>query len=425
MKQFADAAEAFHPKSEDYPKNDRAPSAQMMEAYCLGKLYEADPTEPRRLVYTDVLKDHIEQHPRHETLGDAYWMLGQLEEQRLQNTMALTYYQKIPADHRLGPKAQLAVARCYEKVIAFLRDQAATAEEDRKPAITARALEWEEAGARELSQLVEAYPKEPAPWNTGQADVALELARLQLTRTTPQYPRADSVLERILVSGTQPSPGELAEWSRILKTSRQLRIVSLAGQGLSARAEELVKQLSESSTQDVLGVMDGLMQVARKSDPATRRKLGQLQLQTAMELNSRRQELDSAEQDRLDHCRAQAYLATHQPEEALRLYEQMLAGQPKSKPLHLRIAGLLGDADDPRCLRKAKTLWRTLEAQEKPGSETWLQRRYEVARCSWKLGETEEARKLLGVTKLLYPQLGNEELKSKFEQLEKAITGKR
>jgi hypothetical protein len=331
----------------------------------------------------------------------------------------------------LGQTAQLAVARCYEKVIERLHELEASAEDVQKPAIRERTLEWEEAGAKELGQIVAGFPQEPQRLSHGQADVTLQLARLELSRTEPNYKSADSLLERILVSGTQrPSQGQLSaseetEWSRILKTSRQLRIVSLAGQGLSNRAELLVKELSASSTEDVLGVMDGLMLLARGADAVTRRSLGQLQLQTATELNTRRSDLDAAEQERLDHCRAQAYLATNQPEEALKLYEELLGKQPKNKTLHLRIAGLLGDSGDKACLTKAKELWRTLEDQEKPGSVAWLENRYEVARCSLKLGEAEECRKLVGVTKLLYPQLGNEELKSKYKQLEKELAGKR
>ncbi|MCA9068764.1 MAG: hypothetical protein KDA84_07565, partial [Planctomycetaceae bacterium] len=233
-------------------------------------------------------------------------------------------------------------------------------------------------------------------------------------------------------SGTQQqaaqpplSSEEQTQWSRILKTARQWRIVSLAGQGLSSRAEMLVRELSNSNTQDVLSVLDGLMQVASEADPTTRRKLGQLQLQTAEELHRRRDQLDPSARKRLDHCRAQAYLATNQPNKALVLFNQMLASQPKDTALRTQVAMLLADTEDREALLKAKQLWRTLESQSKPGSLPWLKQRYQVARCSWKLGEREEARKLLGVTKLLYPQLGNAELKAQYEQLEKEVNAPR
>lgn len=428
-KEYEEAESAFQKLATDFPENERAPQAELLAAYCLGKRYEADPTQVLRESYTNRLKEHIQKHPGHETSGDAYWMLGQLEERRLQITQAITYYRNVPQAHRLGQAAQLAVARCYEKVINRLHEMEATAEDDQKPAIKKRTLEFEQLGAKELGQFVLAFPQPPAPFSSAQADVALQLARLQIARTEPDYQAADDVLKRILESGKswqgQSSEGDEAEWPRILKTSRQLRIVSLAGQGLSHEAESLVKELSQSSTQDVLGVMDGLMLLAREADALTRRNLGQLQLQTANELNTRRSELDEATQDRLDHCRAQAYLATGQPKEAVKLYDELLARQPKSKALFLKIAGLLEEANDPAGLEKAKELWQAREAQEKTGSLSWLESRYEIARISAKLGQNAECRKLISQTKAQYPQLGNEELRTKFLELEQAERSKR
>lgn len=450
QQQFPEAETLLHQLVAKYPNNPRTPNAQLLEAYCLGKRYQKKPTLIHRENYTNLLLKHVESYPSDRTAGDAYWMLGQHEEQRLQNPLALSYYRKIPANHRHGLAAQLGVARCYEKILAFLDQQETATEKDRKAAIQAKkkelenaaikqkvalqakTREWEQAAASHLGKIVEAYPKEPRPLHSGQAQVALRLAQLQLTRTESNYPRADSVLERILVSGTQRqaaqpslSAEEKAEWSRILKSARQWRIVSLAGQGLSDRAETLVRELSNSNTQDVLSVLDGLMQVAKDSDSTTRRNLGQLQLQTALELHRRRDQLDPDEQKRLDHCRAQAYLATNKPQEALTIYNQMLSAQPKDSALQAEVANLLAETDDRQALSKAKQLWRTLEARSKPGSLPWLKRRYHVARCSWKLGQRDEARKLLGVTKLLYPELGNAELKLQYEQLQQELDNAR
>lgn len=432
QEKFRKAAESFQKLTSEFPEHERAPRAGLLKAYCLGKVYQADPTLAHHEEYAGALKSHIERYPDHETVGEAYWMLGRHEEGRRQNSQAITYYRQIPAGHKRALQGQLAVARCYEKVFARHDELESSAEEPQKSAYRKSRLEWEQAADSELGEFVESYPAEPKPLKFEQADVALKLARIHLTRTKPEYQRADRLLERILVSGTQRqseqtplSEKEQAEWERILKTARQLRIVSLAGQGLSRRAEKLVEELRNSSTRDVLSVMDGLMQVAGAADSGTRRTLGELQLKTALELNRRRDELEEAEKTRLDHCRAQAYLATDQPDEAFGIYQQMLAAAPQDAALRERVAGLLAETDDRKSLEKAKELWRSLQANAKPGSTSWLERRYQVARCSWKLGQREEARKLVGVTRLLYPKLGNEELKSKYENLEKQLNSNR
>ena len=424
---FSEAEASFRELVQHFPKNPRTPNAHLLEAYCLGKLYEEMPTQSRREDYIKALTEHVETYPDHQTAGDAYWMMGLFEEERRQVTLALKAYREVSADHRRGPAAQIAVARCYEKVLSRLGDLEQTAEDAQKPALQKKTTEWENAADAELGRLIQSYPQEPQPLTQEQAEVALILARLQLTRTQPSYSRADSLLERILVSGTQRKSenNSAADWNRILKIARQLRIVSLAGQGLSGRAEMLVKELSDSSTEEVLGVMDGLTQVAASADLGTRRKLGELQLQTAEELNRRRDQLSPAERERLDHCRAQAYLATNRSEEALKIYDQMLAAQPKSRSLKTRIATLLAETDNQTSMTKAKDLWRAMESQAKPGSLEWLEARYQVARLCWKLGQTEECRKLVGVTRLLYPQLGNAELRSQYQELQSKVEKQR
>ncbi len=420
---FSEAAASFRGLFQKFPGNPRTPNAHLLEAYCLGKLYEEMPTQSRREDYIKALTEHVKKYPDHQTAGDANWMMGLFEEQRRQVTLALKAYRQVPVDHRRSPAAQIAVARCYEKVLRRLGELEQTADDAQKPALREKTAEWEIAAAAELGQLIASYPQEPKPLDHQEAEVALILARLQLTRTQPSYSRADSMLERILVSGTQQKSDQDSadDWNRILKTARQLRIVSLAGQGLSSRAEMLVKELSDSSTEEVLGVMDGLTQVATSANLGTRRKLGELQLQTAEELNRRRDQLSPAERERLDHCRAQAYLATNRSGEALKIYDQMLATQPKSRSLKKRIATLLAETDNRVSMTKAKDLWRAMESQAKPGSLEWLEMRYQVARLCWKLGQTEECRKLVGVTRLLYPQLGNAELRSQYQELQQKV----
>ncbi|MCA9067455.1 MAG: hypothetical protein KDA84_00930, partial [Planctomycetaceae bacterium] len=202
QQKFPEAADQFHQLVAKLPGNPRSPNAQLLEAYCLGKIYQEKPTGIHRENYTNLLLKHVETYPNDPTTGDAFWMLGQLEEQRRQNTLALSYYGKITSDHRRGLAAQLGVARCYEKILQRLEELEAAAEKEQKIPIQEKTREWEQAAANHLKKLVAGYPQEPQPLSSGQADVALRLAELELTRTEPQYSQADSVLERILVSGT-------------------------------------------------------------------------------------------------------------------------------------------------------------------------------------------------------------------------------
>jgi hypothetical protein len=59
-----------------------------------------------------------------------------------------------------------------------------------------------------------------------------------------------------------------------------------------------------------------------------------------------------------------------------------------------------------------------VEALLKQGSEEWLDARWHVIECCLLAGEREQARKLMSVTKLLYPKLGGGEMSRRYAELE-------
>jgi hypothetical protein len=311
---------------------------------------------------------------------------------------------------------------------------------DRLRAANQPAGDWEREAVERLEQMAERFPSEPQKLSFHQAEAALRLARMHLHRRPPEYERADQWLARILASAPAANTatdgsdagGETnsvaavdeTQWPPLLKSARQLRIVSLAGRSRPREALALLNQLSETSAGDVLLVLDGLTPLARDADERTRHELGNLQLQAAEQLASRRSEMTTAERRRLDRCLAQAYVATNQPRKAMQAYEALAAQSPKDRQLIRTVAELLLECPTRECLVKAKTYWRKLESLEQPGSTTWLEARYQVAHACLELEEFAECGKLLGVTKLLYPELGGEQLRAKFAKLEAELNRK-
>ena len=76
----------------------------------------------------------------------------------------------------------------------------------------------------------------------------------------------------------------------------------------------------------------------------------------------------------------------------------------------------------PAC-QYSELLGRSLLACPECGGQ-WLDARYHLARCAFELKDYEECRKLLGVTKLLYPNLGNDEVRARFASLEAKLRDK-
>ena len=441
---FAAAAGVFQKLVRDFPKASRAAEADLLAAYCLGRVYDALRTKARRLAYSQALAEHRRRFPKSPTIHEAAWMLATLHEYRGQTTDALKLYLSIPVGHPRAAAGRLAAARSYETIIARLRDLKKP--DDRRA--------WEEHASVKLGEIIAGFPKHPAAWDTSQAEVALRTARIHLNRSPPRYDPAEPLLERVIASadaalgkaesgrrkaespGGRFPPSAFRFWTAARGAARQLRIVSLAGTGRFDDAQTLLTDLEKSGPADVLAVLDGLMQVATldvRSDRlqpakgpaeaghykpgAVREKLGELQLKTAQALNRNRGKLKPSEQAWLDRCLAQAYESAGRTQDSVAVYEKLLAKSPRNREMLTKVATMLGESSDRESLRKARGHWQTLQSFEKPGMPLWLTARYHVARCSFRLADYAECRKLLTVTGLLYPELGGAELRGKYESL--------
>ena len=423
-KDFIAAAVGFEQLASRYPKSSQAATAHLLSAYSLGRAYEQKRTKLRREKYTDALVRHRTDYPKHETTAEATWMLASLEERRLQVTRALKLYREIPVDHRRGPLAEVAVARCYEKILDRVREL-------ERPIET-----WENDAIARLTTMTSVYSKQTLSLGIEQTEVCLRFARICLNRARPDYRRGAKLLDLIETSRLRQKREQQSEptsetaavktrWKLLYQAATQLRIVTLAGGGRFDEAKSLIETLADADARDVLGILDGLSELTANADTKTRKEMGELQLSAAQELDRRRNELKPQEQKRLDHCFGQAYVATGQSTQAIKVYESLLSQTPNDRRLLKTVAELLTDCGTRECLQNAKTQWRKLESMERAGEAAWMNAQYQVAWCLFALKQHDECRKLLAVTRLLYPALGGDELRGQFAELEKKLLSKR
>jgi tetratricopeptide (TPR) repeat protein len=410
---FEQAGVDFAAAAEDPLAGARAPQAHLLYAYCLGKLWEERPTQSRREAYAAALNAHRTRFANEPTFLEATWMLAAFEEARQQWTVALELYATIPTDHQRGMAARSRVAALYEQVLDRVREIGQAAES------------WEDLAVAQLTEYLDTMPLPPSRLAPLEADVALRLARILLNHRTPDYASADALLDRVIgssqtaareaeVSGQPADPA----WTALYNVATQLRIVSLAGQDRLDEALVILESLPESDPKVLLGVLNGLSEMAVGIRPERQRALGELQLKAAEALRDHRDQLDAESVRLLNDCLAQAYVALDRPNDATAVYEQLLADSPGDRRLLKAVAALLAESIHSMAWEKSKGYWRRLEALEQPGSPEWLAARLEVATISLKLGQREECQKLLSVTRVLYPELGGPELKAKFDALE-------
>ena len=429
---FNEAAAAFRALAEA-PRHERSAATHLLWAFCLGKIFDKQPTDTHRAEFVRSLTELIERYPAATEAAQATWLLGQLAERQQRFSDALSLYATVPPKHARRDDAWAAMARCHERLIAQLRaekkptaEAEAAAIEQLSPAAQA-ALEAMANLKPEISNLKSEVLDDDVPTapNTSitrpQSELLVRLARLLLERQPPVEKRptnnnavvedlsADQLLERVLTLSRD------TEWRR---TAGQLRVISLAGQRKIAEAERLLDSLEKAGPDELLSMLDGLTAVSARCDSSTQHMVAELQLRALQDLAlSTRQELSATQRTRLWRARAEAYAATGQVSKAITASELLLEKSPRDSKLLRSTADLCEQLETNAGNKQAKGFWRRLEGVLKAGSPEWLEARWHVIRCCQKLGEQTEADKLLKVTKLLYPDLGGATMKAKFDGL--------
>lgn len=395
-KRFDEAAAAFRELAEA-PRHERSAATHLLWAVCLGKQFEKAPTDKLRAEFLDTLQQLRERYADQPVASEAAWLLGQMRERQKDFLEAIELFASIPATHSRSDEAWAGIARCHERHVSRLRAE-------NKPT-----AEAESAAINQLQSAIERLDLK-SEISTPQAELQVRFARLLLERQPADYKAADQWLAVVLGNASD------RDW---LKTAGQLRVVSLAGQRRIDEAEKLIGSLQESGPDELLAVLDGLAAVAARRDKGTQTLVAELQLRASQTLAESPKKLTEAQRLRLWSARAEAFAATGQPTKAVAVYQQLVEKSPRDAKLLRTAAELCESLSSTAGDQQAKTFWRRLETVLKAGSHEWLDARWHVIHCCQRLGEAAEAAKLLKVTKLLYPDLGGDSMRAKFEELDR------
>ena len=408
-KQFDSAATEFLRISSEYPQSPRAANAHLNAVYCLGRKYDELKTQANREKYTQALDDHLQRFAADPTADDVRYFKAQLEEQRLQATAALPLYLKIAPNHSRSAEAYAGAARCYETILVRMRERKMATDEFERTA---------------LATLQPLVPRQDAVQSAPQAEVALHLAAIQLMAEPPQFDRAEELLNRIVQTSKsiETNDPQQERWHKLRQRAESLRVVALAGGGKPLEAEKLIDSLASASPKDLLVIIDRLAPFVASPNRQRQIQYAALQLHAVEQIARHRSSLSRDVQDQLDESLARAYLASGQITKALEIYERQALAAPKDAKRQKEIATLLGDFEPRECAMLSKQCWRRVESLTKQGSSEWLAARLGVITTAVQLNETTEARKLLSLTRLLYPELGGADLKARFEAVEQNLS---
>ena len=409
---FAQAATQFSSVASQQPPHDKAASAHLLHAWCLGQLLRKMPSRKKRLAYRDALERHRKRFPGDDTTAEATWWLASLSSVDKAHGEARSLWMQIPRRHRRGPASRRRVAESFEVELAGLARQ-----DPGRPARVAAAV-------RILDVILDEIPERPRPLQADHAHCLLSASRIRLQARTPDYQLIDSWLNDVLARGPHVSPSPRATPGQadlaIRDMARQLRVLSLAGQGKIEQARSLITSFAGRPI-ELLALLDGLDGVASHTPTPQRRKLGSLQLQAAESLATNRQQLDRPTRRKLDRCLAAAFVAAGFPLRAVSLYEDLVERQPQDHELRVRLAQIRGQINSTDQKIQAVKDWRIAESLVKTGSDDWMSARVGRLEALRRSGQLDQCRRLLQVTRLLYPDLGTPETKSRLKTLEQLL----
>ena len=405
VQRYAEASVSFRGVVDQQPVHPKAASAHLLWAWCLGQVDRKQTTPARRKAYRQALVQHRSRYPRHNTTAEATWLLAALTHQQQHANRARILWLEIPRSHARCDTARRLVGESFEAEAAGMDP----ADPDRHKRIA--------LAISSLDQLVTQLPPPPLRWSPDQTALVVSLARLGLQPTRPDYRRVDQLLEVVLargpeVTGTSPDPRAVA----LRDSARQLRVLSLAGQGRLDDARGLIANFAGRPA-DLLALLDGLDRVAVTTRPTDRRRLGELQLQAAQTLEPQRKSLRPEDIRRLDRCMAQAYVAAGLPLRAASLYQDLVKKSPRDWRLRARLAEIrvaIGTADQ---LKIAVTDWLLAEGMLRAGSDDWMSVRLQTLKTLQKNGQVKRCRQLLNVTLLLYPDGGTDAVSADLKRL--------
>jgi tetratricopeptide (TPR) repeat protein len=242
---------------------------------------------------------------------------------------------------------------------------------------------------------------------------------LWLNATPPRYREAERVLERLLVgsASAEASGSDPRQTRESLREARQLLIVALAGQGQISDAERQLRQMAQGDTDESVQLLQALDDVGLSAEPAVQRALGELQLKLLETLRAARPRLSSTGRFRLDLAEARALARVGKTDQALKAFDQLRAQRPDDLDLLIAQGDLLMSLDRKETYPAAAETWRKLESLSPPTSPLWYRARYNLALTYYNLGDRARCHKLIGVTRLLYPEMGGPDLRLKFDEL--------
>ena len=399
-KDWGAAAQDLLTVSREFPGHSRAPAAQLLGAYALGRQWRAEMSEDVRNDYRAALEELCRRFPEDSSRAEAEWMLGELSRWEGQLGAAADHFDRIPRGH---PRSSAALRGLAELTIQQSRNGQAD----------------DKARDRLRERLWGRLPPPAEVLGSDERVIALALAELELTSSQPAWSRIDELLAQMeSASPSDTGPTSASEESQLAESTPpaskdtaavwRLRMLSASAQFHWDDVDRLLQHAAPLNASQWLDLLEQLTRQTEKSAAPVREadrshlRLGKI----AQLLEPQRGKLSRDEQVRFELLMARRAVFGNQPDEARVRFERATELEPEKGRAPLEYAWFLLGLADADSKQAGVALLVRRERQWKAGSEDWLNARIEVVKGLRSAGRAEEACRLLKTTRLLYPKQG-------------------
>lgn len=383
-----------------FPSHDRIAEVDLLRSFALGQM------APGSEQLLSALRTHVSTYPDSPTRSDALMMLAGDAESRNQIAEAIAFYRQIPSGsvHSAGSR---------ERSLLLVEQQLRKTPPDSNEASAVSKLAEEE-----IRRIVPHLLTDLSGMSLQNARLLVQSARVCLQCHPPLIREASQILDAIqrrvqLEKQASLQEGLSPEWADIDRASLQLRVLTLATADRLDEAGRLLRELSQSDPDVMVSVLSSLTDMTANLHLSQRKELGKLQRLLVQEIAHRDREMSPERKRGLDLAAIQASIAMEDWPAAIDQLESLLKREPENHSLRRNLIDITTRQGGGADLKRALELWQEIERQSRKGSVEWIEARINIAELMEKTGDAAGARKILGVTRTLYPQLGSPGLRER------------
>ena len=359
-------------------------------------------SDPELKTYLTLLQEHLTSWPKSTTANAARLWLGKMYQSEQQWGKAAKLFAEVAPSSKQFPGAVAGAARCYEKDCQELSSR----HDSSMPVKATRAANHLERVARNLL-----HGKLDRLNVTTALIAANTSARLRMQYTSKGFSQSERLLHDIFKH-------PINENADLLAQLRLLQVYALAGQaGRQAEAKKIFNNLKVPDAQHLLWLLERLNTLMATVQGTDRVAVSDLFLDCFELLEKEQIQVDNNKTLEFELGYVTALKAVGDRQQSFPRIKALAKDNPKNGKIQAAYASLLLEQSDRSAWSDALKKWREIETRSRRMSQEWFEAKYGQARAKYKLGETQQAARIIRITQVLHPDLGGAAMAKRFRAL--------